>query len=277
MRHLSLLLAFVILGLFNQSCVKEEPIIDNEDRVAPKLPPLETFVMPFAGFEKADTNELGGGSNARNLPTYQNWFHAATHVVVWNSILTVSMVVPVASFAEAFNHEPEFQGNGIWLWDYSYTVDGRTYHAELTAQFTSETEIEWNMDIEQEGGFSKVRWYTGTTRTDGRKGSWTLYHMPNNPQPLVSIEYEGDADDKNASIRYTNIIPDHRDNGDYIEFRRHDDQTYDRAYDVYRAASDHLMEIQWHEANHFGRVKDEHRFGSEEWQCWNGEFIDTDC
>ncbi len=270
-------LIMLSLGLMT-SCVKEDPIIDADDQVAPKLPPMETLLMPFAGFEKADTNDLEGGSNGRSLPTYRNWFHSVSNVVVWNLVVGLNTVIPVASFAEAFNHDPVFQGNGVWLWSYAHTADGATYDVELSARFISDDEVQWDMDIAQRGGFSKVRWYTGVIATDGSRASWTLHHRPENPQPFISIDYLAANEDGEASIRYTNIIPGSADQGDYIEYRENDGASdFNRAYDVYRAATSNLLEIQWHESHENGRVKDAARFGDSEWHCWDTGFADIDC
>ena len=271
---------FLALVLFLvQSCTKD-PLVESQNGTAPTLPPQETFLMPFTGFDNADTTDLTqGGSNSRNFNTHWHWFYSVTNVVVWNAVLTVNMVIPVASFAEAFNHEPVLQGNGIWLWAYNYTTAGQTYLAELTGQFVSNDEVQWDMYIEQVGGFSKVHWFSGVIATDGSKGRWTLNHRPNNPSPYLAIEYSEDKNSGIGSLRYTNIDVSSSDKGDYIEYREYDgpEVQYNRAYDVYRANKDNLLEIQWNEETENGRVKDPDHFNNEDWYCWDENFIDVDC
>jgi len=278
MRKMNYVLVVLFGLILMQSCTKD-PVIDEQQGVAPKLPSQESFIMPFSGFEEADTTDLKGGSGARNFVTYTNWFTAATNIVVWNAVIVLNMAVPVASFAEAFRHDGEYQGNGIWLWAYSYTVHGKSYEAELTGQFLNEGEVQWDMFISEVGGFSKVHFYTGVVTTDGTKGEWTLNFQPNNPTPYLNISYNRDDANGTASIRYTNIIPSSPDQGDYIEYRENTDASlqFDRAYDVYRVAQDNLLEIEWHEQNKEGRVKNPEHFNDSEWRCWDTNFIDIDC
>lgn len=272
-------LPVLLLGVALMISCTKDPIIDDQQGVAPKLPAMETFIMPFTGFESADTTNLKGGSGARNMATHFHWFHAASNIVVWNAILTINMAIPVASFVEAFRHEAEFQGNGIWLWAYDYTIGGATYDAELSGKFINESEVQWEMSVSQKGGFSKVLFYSGVVSTDGKRGSWTLNYQPNNPTPYLSMEYNRDDVTGLATIRYTNIIPGSADKGDYIEYREDANSgvEFNRAYDVYRVAEDNLLEIKWNDLDKDGRVKNPALFKDGEWRCWDGNFVDIDC
>lgn len=279
MRNFSVAFIAVILITLFQACTKD-PIITEDAGTAPTLPPMETFLMPFSGFENLDTTDKApGAANSRTVNNYANWFYAASNVVIWNAVVTINMVIPVASYAEAFNHKAEFQGNGIWLWAYDFVADGSTYQAELTGQFISPTEVQWDMYIAQVGGFSKVHWYTGVTATDRTHGEWTLNYQPNNPKPYIGIEYSRDFGDGTASIRYTNIIPDHNDNGNYIEFSENYNTTsgMNRTYDVYDADEDRKLMIEWSKEQKYGRVKDPFHFGDADWHCWDEEFRNIDC
>ncbi len=277
MKKIIFVLALLLVGTLMQSCVKD-PVTNSEDEVAPKLPPQEAFVMPFDGFESADTTKLSGGRRgARNMPTYFNWFYSVSNVVVWNAVVGLNMVIPVASFGEAFNHDPTYQGNGIWLWSYSYDVHGQTYEAELTGQFINDEEIQWDMNITQVGGFSKVHWYRGTTANDGSYATWTVNHQPDDPEPYLRIDYKRGASEDEGSLRYTNIIPNDAGNGDYIEFRAEEGGAYNRAYDVFDASEQNLLQIEWHETNHNGRVRNPDQFGNDRWQCWSVNFTDMIC
>lgn len=284
MKKLFFLLALASSITLIQSCQKES-LDDSLTAVAPQLPPLESFVMPFTGFKSADTPRVAGEteilttrSGEGGPATYANWFHAAANVLVWNVVLSVSSSIPVASFAEAFNHRPVSIGDGAYLWTYNFNVGRDAFQANLTGRYVNnEGDVEWTMKIAQIGGFGELVWYTGVTSRDNSEGSWTLYHDPQNYRPFIGIKYQKNDTDEQYSIRYTNIDPNDPANGHYIEFRTHPNANYNRAYDVYQGSNTKFLQIEWNEPGVYGRVKDPSRFGDNEWHCWNNELKDVDC
>ena len=283
MKNLSnVFILLLVLSIF-QSCAKEEA----DNGVAPTLPTAESFIMPFDGFEDADTTgyaplpDNGDGADQRT-PTFNNWFYSATNVVVWNAILTVNLAVPVAAFYGAFNHDATFEGNATWLWAYEVTGnDGATYKAKLYGEVLGVGEVQWDMYISKVGGFTDVHWYSGVTSNNGGNATatWNLNHQPNNPQSFLTIEYQKDNGNGAESIRYTNNIPNNAGNGGYIEFRKSIDGTvdYNRNYDVFKIEDNNLLEIQWNDPAKNGRVKNEVRFGDTDWHCWDTNLQDIDC
>ncbi|MFK7807106.1 MAG: hypothetical protein AB8F74_04815 [Saprospiraceae bacterium] len=272
------IIVFAALFTF-QSCVEKEK--DNQVLgTAPQLPPAESFIMDFNGYEEADSSQImspeNGGADART-DTYQNWFHAVSNVVVWNSVLVVNLAIPTAAFRESFNHDAQPQGNGLWVWEYDYQNNNNTFTAKLEGQILDTEEIEWKMYISKENGFQDVLWYSGITSPT--QAVWNLNHKPFNPESYLSIEYHKDNGSGEASIKYTNIVPNGDNNGSFIEFQKDETGTADfnRGYDVYLAPNDRLIEIEWNRPGHDGRVKDEIRFGNEEWQCWDESQIDVEC
>lgn len=274
MKNLSYLFALLIAAAFSfQSCQKDanDPYAGKE---APQLPAPATFVMPmddnFEEFTEDQLDDRGAG----------NWVHAAANVLVWNTILTANLAVPVAAFHAAVQQQAVYQGYGVWLWEYSVTGNnGLTYHAKLYGELLATEEVKWDMYISQVGGFTNVHWYTGITAWDQSYASWTLNFNPNNPQPFIGIQYQKDNGAGVASIRYTNIIPGNVGNGGYIEYREgaYNGGLYDRAYDVYKIEIDNLLEINWNDAARHGRVKDFEKFGDNDWHCWDGLLQDTQC
>jgi len=268
---------FLLLALsIMQSCQKDENTSPT-DEVAPELPPQATFIMPFDGYEEVDTTEFNNEIGNRSM-TYRNWFYAGTNILVWNTLVGINMIVPVASFAESFNHDPVYEGNGIFSWTYSYPVAGVTYEAKLTGEFiNSGADVEWIMTISQVGGFSNVVYYSGIVAVDGSKADWTLYHEPNNPKPFMRIIYLNDVNTGESSIRYTNIIPNNPGNGHYLEYRIQSGSAFNRAYDVFLGSPDNFIEILWNTPSDTGRVKNLTAFGDSEWHCWDIDKMDVDC
>ncbi len=279
MNNLKFVLMLTLMISVFQSCVKEpiEPIVEE---VAPELPPEQSFIMPFDGFEDADTSGLHRiNTDSRTLTSFRNWFYSATNVVVWNVAITLQVWLPTASFVESFNHQPDFMGNKTWLWAYEFTgQDGKVYKAKLQGKVLDSEEVAWEMKMSKAGAFTDVIWYTGITAKDNSYATWTLNHQPNNPEALIGIDYTRDDVNNIESIRYTNVRPNNPDNGDYIEFKNlNNGGDYNKSYDVFQVKKDNLLEIRWNNPEQDGRVKDPSHFNDEEWHCWDVDLMDVDC
>lgn len=280
MKKLFFLAALFLTVSFMQSC-KKDTVENPDDAVAPTLPPQETFIMPFTGYEDLDTTGFVNPNSdleERGGPTtFRNWFYSASNVFVWNVVLGVSMAVPVASFREAFNHTPVYDGNGAFIWSYDYTLAGSTYLASLSGRFINNNQdVEWVMNISKVGGFTNVEWYRGVVARDNSGATWTLNHKPENPQPLITIDYDKNVATGEFSIRYTNIIPGNPDNGDYIIYNTALGGEFNRSYDVFRGDDD-FLEIEWNAPTNEGRVRNPKQYGDNDWNCWNMDLQDVDC
>ena len=184
----------------------------------------------------------------------------------------------MASFYASFSAEAEFQGDATWLWAYEYNIGADTYRAELYGKILSLEELQWEMYISKDGGFQNVLWYSGITATDRSYANWTLNRNAFNPTPYISSAYVLDNGNGEEVIRYTNITPNVPENGGYIEYRENDDAVnFDKAYDVYRAEIDNLLEINWNSLSNKGQVKDFEKFGDTDWHCWGSDLRDMKC
>ena len=176
MKKFGLLLLLVGGMLWVQSC-EQDASEDNTPQTAPELPPQESFLMPmpFAEYDQIDTSGFvsDGELQPRSGPaTYRNWFYSGFNLVAWNVAVSLNLALPVASFAEAFNHNPTPLGDGVYAWTYAFDFLDRTYTATLTGQFINENEIEWIMRMSQSNGFTDVVWYEGIVSRDGRNAVW---------------------------------------------------------------------------------------------------------
>lgn len=280
MKNLRVVMLMIVGLLIFQSCVEKEEK-NNVLDTAPTLPETEAFIMPFDGYETADTSGYVGQdeNTADTRSTFFNWFHGATNVVVWNTVVTLNLVIPTAAFLESFNHDPVAQGNGVWLWEYDFTGPNNILHtAKLYGEVLDAEEVEWKMYISRENGFQDIEWYTGIT--SATQAVWNLNHRSNagSVEPLLKIEHERANANGEASIKYTNIVPNNPNNGDYIEYREDESSAlFNRAYDIFRISTGNLIEIQWNNPDNDGRVKDEARFNDAEWHCWDTNKMDIDC
>jgi hypothetical protein len=258
-----------------------EDSTEPETGEPPAIPPASTFVLDTASFP--DTSSVGAAngatpieaavaSAARSL-SYQNWGWAALNVAVWNTIITVTLAVPVAAFVESFNHEPVQQLDGSWVWSYDFSIVQVQYSAELHGALDA-TGVQWDMYISQQGGYADFLWYSGHSDFLVTEGWWTLNKNPEEPVQFIGIEWHRAQDGSTGDIKYTNIEPGAAGNGGYIHYGI-TTSLYDAFYDIYHVESDNHTEIDWSRATWEGRVKDPAHFGDEEWHYWDSNLEDS--
>jgi hypothetical protein len=244
----------------------------------PEIPPASTFVMDFGDFAGGGAPKLIPGTidpvTAQMIPG-GNWAWSALKVGVWNVIITVGLAVPVAAFVASFEHEPEAQDDGTWAWTYDVPVGGTTYTARLTAA-AIENGIEWNMYVSKEGDYTDFNWFTGESNLVGTAGTWTLNKNPQDPTPLLDIEWSRNEEAETGDIKYTNIESGSNDEGSYIAYAK-STGLFDASFELLNNDGDNLTTIQWSTSGHDGRIMDPARFNDNEWHCWDGDLQNADC
>ena len=275
MKNSSLVL-MLLIGLFIfQSCQFDPSGNNNSNNlVAPKIPPAAMFTMPTESFNesKSDTEEK---------TNFENWIHAGLNLLAWNTVVVTHMVAPTAAFANAFNHQGVFIGDATFAWTYQYQappgLGGQKYNITLTGQYiNNEEDVAWTMTASQIGGFSNFVWYDGVVAADHSQGRFTLHQHPNNPQAFIQLDYERGASETDASLRFTNIVPNNPNNGQYIEYRTTSDDDLNRAFDVQLEAGN-FLEILWNEPSGYGQVRHPFHFNDAAWHCWNSSQQNMDC
>jgi hypothetical protein len=257
--------AFILIALIlmTTGCKKE-----NDP--APEIPPQSSFVMDFSNFSNPNDT-----LSAREIATYQNWGYSYANVVVWQTILTVGLAVPVASFVESFNHEAVYHPDqNNWTWSYNVTVNLVVYEAELTGYLQADSVV-WEMRVTAGNQYSNFLWYYGKSAFDKTGGYWILQENPLDPNPLLRIDWHKYADGT-ADISYTNIRPGAPENGGYI-FYGSALIEFNRFYHIYNKGLDNLTEIEWSSVAKNGHVKDLHHFGDNDWHCWDVSLMDVVC
>ena len=243
---------------------------------APDLPPMSTFLMDFSDFGGGRYADLVADAQGWDESvTRHNWSWATSNVLVWNGLIIFGLAIPVAAFLEAFNHEPVRQPDGAWLWDYNFTVDV-IHLAEFYGKIEGD-EVVWEMHISREGAYTDFVWYSGRSALDGSEGTWTLNQDPDNPAPMIGIEWHMDVEAETADIKYTNIVPDGPENGGYIFYGVTGEEPYDAFYDIYNIGQDNHTMIEWDLTDEDGRVSDPNRFGDTDWHCWDTLHDDVEC
>lgn len=270
-------MSFILVPLISFiffSCSNEQPNTPEEE--SPDIPPQSTFIMDFSEFPDTASPVFLGKILSPDTLQRTNWRWAAFNVGFWNTVLTITLAVPVAAFAEAFNHEPVQQPDGSWLWSYDVTVGGIVHTAKLFG--TSVTNgVEWRMFLTKQGFYEDFEWYTGFSNLPLTEGNWTLNIAPNDPVPFLYIAWHRNVQQNSADIKYTNIVPQAPANGSYIFYGKTNDDPHNRFYDIYGQVENRNINIEWNYENLFGRVMDPIYFGDTDWHCWDEQLFNIDC
>ena len=272
MRFIKILPILFILGVITLivSC-EADKTTDPQDQL-PTIPPQSSMVINFNEFPDTLTSSVP----EIPLATKKNWAWAATNVQVWNSVLTLNLVVPVAAFSEAFNHQPVLQNDGSWLWQYELSVQEGSFIAKLYGKMVTE-EVEWTMLLSKVGEFTDFVWFTGFSNIPATEGTWTLNKEPNSPSPFLSIEWSRNKQEETANVKYTLISPAIPQDGSYIFYGKTNEVPMNRFYLIYKAENNNLIDIKWSYQSYFGRIKDSLYFEDMHWHCWDEKLDDTNC
>lgn len=269
-----LIFSLTVAAVFMFACSEEKPTGPQAE--APQIPPLSSFLMDFSDFPSEDKGSPEGDLTGAKLLSRDNYTWAAVHVGVWNVLITAGLAVPVAAFAESFAHQPVQQSDGSWVWSYDLTVDGQQYSAALHGSIGN-FGTQWQMYVTEHGVYENFLWYSGQADLFLTEGTWTLNKHPEDPIPLLLIEWHRSIEDSTGDIRYTNIEPGGAENGGYIFYGTTADTVYDAFYDIYNKGQDNLIEIEWNRTGKDGRIMDAVHFQDEDWHCWNEEHEDIEC
>lgn len=270
-----LVLLLISLILFS-SCIENETF--HPEDTAPETPPISSMKIEFNNFPSyTGLSKINDNLNYYETQNMENWGWASFNGVAWQTLVTVGMSVPVAAFAESFNHDPELQTDGSWLWTYEFTpVTGIKHTASLRAE-RDISEVKWEMYITKENVYTDFLWFSGQSDVLAKEGEWIINFEPNNPKPFLGIEWHRNPADGSADIKYTNIVPGGAENGGYITYGKTNDQTYNAFYEIFNKGDDNMTSIKWNLTSHIGRVKDPKHFGDSDWHCWDENLQDVVC
>jgi len=202
---------------------------------------------------------------------------AALNVGIWNTVLYVNLVLPVAAWHEVRKSEPVWNlDKKAWLWQKEFNQASGTYVASLYGWIDG-NQSKWEMYVTHEGVYTDFLWYEGEALLSAESGSWRLNHNPNNNTRYIDIEWENDVDGDYDNIKFINAIPGQAAKGSYIHYGREEGSELEIFYDIFGQEENRLIEIDYDEVSTSGRVKDNVFFGDEQWHCWNDVHQDIDC
>ncbi len=265
-RVFSLLAAAMWLSFFSISCSKTE-----DQGILPELPPVESLQMDFSEF----IQNTSGWEDLKGVGyTYSNASYSYVSVSVWNLLVAVPMVVPVAAYLEALNHTPVYLGDNSWQWSYALTQGEGAYSARLVTNRISNEEFTAEMFITRDGVFEDFKWLEGTIRYDRTHADWTLYEGPASQVALLNVEWNMDWEEEVSDITYEIVKADDNEFGSYITYGVTDDTDYDAFYNI--SFSQNETFIKWNRTTKEGTVKDEAFFEDTDWHSWDTLFHDLD-
>jgi hypothetical protein len=264
----------VLLMVVPAGCGKSDKSNDITNALA--LPPQSSLFTDFSSFPTVSSQAAASLVSRVTISGQSNFAFSAVNVIVWNTVITVGLAVPVYTFLEAFNHRPTLQPDGSWLWSYSKTILLVTYTAKLYGKINGD-HVDWSMYISKAGDFTDFNWFNGTADLAGTNGNWTMKKSPSDPVDLLSIDWARNAAADTGHITYTNVEPGGPENGGYISYGNDGttDPTYDAYYNIYNKGKDDLINIEWNLTTKEGRVKNPAAFGDSNWHYWNSALQDV--
>lgn len=264
----SLITFFLAAVFLVTSCSEEGP---ESPGVAPTIPPSSSFEMDLNQFP-----EEGGGSSGGRTATAYNWSHAAVNVGIWNLVIGVSTIIPVAAFKAAETRTPEFIGNNTWQWTYTFEVDKIQHSAKLQGTLVSDG-VNWKMLLSKEGEYTDYEWYSGHSNTEHTEGWWLLNLGPDEARPFIRIDWDRNVNNTEASIKYTSTDPQNPGIGGYIHYGINEQTPFNTYYTIFDNQNDNLIEIKWNQTTHAGTVRNLKFFGDANFRCWNAALQDVVC
>ena len=243
----------------------------KEDENPPELPPVDALLMDFSSFT------CGVPQGNKSVASYVNFGYSVLTITVWNTAAAVSIALPAAAYAEAFNHEAVYLGDNSWLWQYSITIEENTFTVKLTSKRISNDEFTLKMLVSKSGTepFEDFKWIEGTVRYDHTSASWTIYDSPEASWPAVNIDWTMDWEKEIYTIKYTLEKPDSDLRGGTIEHGVTEDPLYNAYYII--TFPGNTINIEWNRTTKAGRVKSLYHFVDSEWHCWDESLLDVVC
>jgi len=271
----TLLLLTVFMASLLTSCKKKKGD-------SPSLPPEESFIIDFSNFETGKSADfLSLDKSVEN----SNWEYATLVAGYWRTILTSTLVVPVASFKLAVDQTPEWLEEKTWQWNYSVTVFSVLYKARLVGQIRA-SDVLWKMYVTKEGtgGFAEFIWFEGTSNLDGSGGQWTLNHSYTYQEPLLQIDWTKTSTGI-GTVKYTYVrnLTNERSTdlfkNSYIEYGK-TTGTLDAYYSIHFFNGQEFIDVdvEWSTVGFNGRIRSPW-FGDTDpdWHCWNSNLVNIVC
>ena len=213
----SLTAALIVAHLALVSCDKNPT--ESEPGNPPQLPPKESMAIDLSLF----TNSQGAAKAGEMQVAGANFNNAAFRVLVINTVVAASLLVPVAVFAVAASQTPTFGADGKFHWIYSVQHGGQTFEADLAGWLDVPAgQSVWEMYISSpthQPPLNKFLWYSGRANFDATSGYWEFFddNTPTAGVKVLRIDWQVAAED-NATLNFRVVKPNVPETGDELTY-----------------------------------------------------------
>ena len=244
---------------------------------------LALVVFAVAGCDSADADDrpptpisaaaFEAGADAfpdaaRTSADRENYTQAAVRVGVVSTLVGLNLVLPQIATEAVTGDTPEVV-DGLWVWETIEDVLGTPVALRLTADADG-SEVDWRLTSQNLGDSRNeaFTYYTATTSTDGRTGSWRLF-LPDQDGVVLTADFDV-RDDREVTF----AVPAGRDaGGTSVRYRTEGPaQTFDLA----RQPEGQRSLVRWDLLTGAGSITaDAYNGGAR--ACWDRQLRDVDC
>lgn len=241
----------------------------------PLLPPYASMVIDFSNFT-SQKKSAGFTSDTKGTES-STWEFAASVAGVWNTLISQTIEIPLASFESASGYNAAYVSENLWQWSYDFIVDGVAYKAKLKGQISTNS-VTWKMYLSKDvtGGYTDFLWIEGTSKTDGSGGQWIFKESPQSVAPIFQTDWTKSGDEV-TSVKYTYVKAD-TSKDSFINYHSVTTGNFDVGYNIH--FSDDMYsdsEIEWNITTRDGRLKCIDYLQDENWYCWDTNKINKLC
>ena len=252
-------------------CEKNPTDKNNEE--APALPPMASMKIETSFF-----GNLLNQSLAKTALSKSNFFAASGRVLVINTVVLVSSIVPTALFVAAFSQPAELGSDGKFHWIYTVHQGGNAYSADLAGFIdVLSTEVVWEMYVtgtSHNPPLDHFLWYEGRAKIGNKEGWWMFYsdQSPDSLIDVLKIAWQI-PDSTHRQLSFSIVDENNADFGDSLIYQIENKNGYLKFYD---AQTVQQSTIHWNAADGTGYIQwFDYKNGLK--SCWDANQDDIEC
>ena len=199
-----------------------------------------------------------------------NYANAAARVSVVSTVVGLQVALPIAATEAVTRDTPEVV-DGVWTWETTEDIFGTPVALRLTAD-PDGSQIDWRLTSQRLGDQAgdPFTYYTATTSTDGRTGSWRLFN-PDVSGVVLTADFDvRDRDDREVTFS----VPSGRENaGTRV---RYETQGSTQVFDLVRQPGGERSLVRWDLGDRAGSIEAS-AFNNGQRACWGPGLRDVAC
>lgn len=264
-------IAMLVVVHFAMVACSDNPT-ETEKKDAPPLPPAESMQIDISLFtgkqQLAKAAVLAG----------QNFNNAAVRVLVINTLVVLTMSLPMATLAAAVSQDPTFENDGKFHWTYTVQQGANVVQADFAGWIdTPNQETVWEMRVTNTRSnppLNNFLWYEGRASLTSKEGYWEVYdaRQPSNSPKVLRIDWSRPAADK-ANLEFTVVMPGIPENGDKITYAVNGNERSIRFFD---SSKSQALDVFWDAQIGTGYLLAPD-YNNGEKACWDEQQNDVTC